>query len=159
MTFFSFFLLALVPGDPVTAIVGGAIPDPAPADRRSATTCISTSRSSSSTGIVARRTSCTVISGQVYFGPTGRGKVSTIIGQSLPVTLQLMLYAMILTLLIAIPIGVFSAYRAGTLFDRIANITAFGAISLPDFALGLILVVLGRRAAEVVAGAGLRPSD
>src|SRR6202042_1200636 len=77
--------------------------------------------------------------GQVYYGPTGRGKVSTLIGQSLPVSLQLMAYPMIITLVIAIPLGVLPASRAGSRFDRVANATAFGAIALPDFALALVL--------------------
>jgi peptide/nickel transport system permease protein len=34
---------------------------------------------------------------------------------------------------------VFAAYRSGTWFDKLANATAFGFISLPDFALGFIL--------------------
>ena len=50
-----------------------------------------------------------------------------------------MFYSMILTVLLAIPLGVFSSYWAGTWFDRVVNATAFGAIAIPDFALGLVL--------------------
>src|SRR5262249_37396564 len=77
--------------------------------------------------------------GHQYFGPTGRGEVWTAVEQHLPVSLELMAYAMFLTLIIAIPMGVFAAYKAGTLFDKIANMTAFGCIALPDFALALVL--------------------
>src|SRR3954468_21765397 len=77
--------------------------------------------------------------GTIYSGPTGRSSVSKAIGQALPVSLQLMAYAMILTVLIAIPLGVLAAYRSGTVLDKAINTTAFGAIALPDFALALIL--------------------
>jgi peptide/nickel transport system permease protein len=50
-----------------------------------------------------------------------------------------MVYAMILTILIAVPLGVIAAYRSGTVLDKAINMTAFGAIALPDFALALIL--------------------
>jgi peptide/nickel transport system permease protein len=84
-----------------------------------------------------------------YLYDIGRGNLgrSLITGQPvfvdlrerLPASLELTFAALILALGMAIPLGVFAAYRAGTFFDRLANITAFGAISLPDFALGLIL--------------------
>lgn len=77
--------------------------------------------------------------GHVYVGVSGREPVSTVIKQALPVSLELMAYAMVLTVLIAIPLGVLSAYKAGSRFDKVANITAFGSISLPDFALAIIL--------------------
>jgi peptide/nickel transport system permease protein len=46
---------------------------------------------------------------------------------------------MILTILIAIPLGVLAAYKSGTFIDRLINTTAFGSIALPDFALALVL--------------------
>jgi peptide/nickel transport system permease protein len=50
-----------------------------------------------------------------------------------------MAYATILTILIAIPLGVLAAYKSGSVIDRIINMTAFGSIALPDFALALVL--------------------
>ena len=46
---------------------------------------------------------------------------------------------MILTVLIAIPLGMLAAYRSGTITDKIITATAFGSIALPDFALAIIL--------------------
>jgi peptide/nickel transport system permease protein len=51
-----------------------------------------------------------------------------------------MAYTMLLTVLIAIPLGVLAAYKAGTWIDKVINFTAFGSISLPDFALAFILI-------------------
>jgi peptide/nickel transport system permease protein len=58
----------------------------------------------------------------------------------LPLSLQLMLYAQVLALLVSIPLGVFSAYRADSWFDRGANSTAFGLLSVPNFIVGVLLV-------------------
>jgi peptide/nickel transport system permease protein len=135
VSFFSFGLLSLAPGDPVTAIVGFA----SPAQRVQIRHQLHFDRPfvvqywDWLSGVLHGNL------GNQYFGPTGVQKVSTSIGQSLPVSLQLMAYAMILTLLLAIPLGVLAAYRSGTIIDKAINMTAFGAIALPDFALALIL--------------------
>jgi len=135
VTFFSFLLVTLIPGDPVTAIVGFA----SPADHKIIAHDLHLDENIFQqywhwlSGFVRGDM------GKQYFGPTGRGQVSTAIGQHLPVSLQLMAYAMFLTVIVAIPLGVFSAYKAGSRFDRVANVVAFGSISLPDFALALIL--------------------
>jgi peptide/nickel transport system permease protein len=58
---------------------------------------------------------------------------------ALPVSLQLMLYAQLIALVIAIPLGVFTAYRAGTRSDRSINAGAFALLALPSFVLALAL--------------------
>jgi peptide/nickel transport system permease protein len=58
---------------------------------------------------------------------------------ALPVSLQLMLYAQILALVVAVPLGVFTAYRAGTKSDRAVNTGAFALLALPSFVLALAL--------------------
>lgn len=62
------------------------------------------------------------------------------IGDALPVTLQLILYAQILGLAVALPLGILTAYKSGTWFDKITNTSAFGLLALPGFVLGLILI-------------------
>ena len=52
--------------------------------------------------------------------------------RALPVSLQLMLYAQLIALVIAIPLGVFTAYRAGTKSDRAINAGAFALLALPE---------------------------
>lgn len=65
--------------------------------------------------------------------------VSDRIADDAPVSLQLMLYAQLLALLIAIPLGVLTAQRAGGLLDKFANTTAFGVLAIPNFVLALVL--------------------
>ena len=76
--------------------------------------------------------------GKYYAVSSGR-PVSDDVKNALPLTLQLMLYAQLLALVLAIPLGIFTAYRAGSWFDKAANTTAFGLIAIPDFALALVL--------------------
>ena len=65
--------------------------------------------------------------------------VSEKLEAALPVSLQLMLYAQIIALVIAIPLGVFTAYRANTATDRSINAGAFALLALPSFVLALVL--------------------
>jgi peptide/nickel transport system permease protein len=60
-----------------------------------------------------------------------------------PVSLELMLYAQLLALALAIPLGIYTARRAGSFADKSINTTAYGLLALPNFvlALGLAYVV------------------
>ena len=65
--------------------------------------------------------------------------VSNAVGGALPASLQLIAYSQIIALVIAVPAGVFSAYRQDGIFDKFSNASAFGMLSLPNFAIGLLL--------------------
>jgi peptide/nickel transport system permease protein len=65
--------------------------------------------------------------------------VSTKLETALPVSIQLMLYAQILALLVAVPLGVLTAYRANTVTDKSINAGAFALLALPSFVLALAL--------------------
>lgn len=68
--------------------------------------------------------------------------VSAMIALRLPVTLELAVVAMAMSLLISIPVALVAAYRAGSRFDRVANGIALASISVPSFLLGLLLILL-----------------
>ena len=68
--------------------------------------------------------------------------VSAIIREKLPETLILLVMAQIVSLGIAIPWGVIAAYRANRVFDRTSTIASFGLLSVPNFAMGVILLYL-----------------
>jgi peptide/nickel transport system permease protein len=63
------------------------------------------------------------------------------IWQRLPNTLYLMLSAYVLTLLIAIPIGVLAAVRQYSWYDHLASAGAFFGISMPVFWFGLLMIL------------------
>ena len=68
--------------------------------------------------------------------------VSTTILEKMPATLLLTGTALLLSLLISIPIGIYSASRRNSWFDRLATITMTGGIAVPTFWLGMMTIVL-----------------
>jgi len=68
--------------------------------------------------------------------------VRTLILQKLPVTIQLAVMAMIFALLIGIPTGILSAVRKGTVTDYAANVVALSGLSIPNFWLGIIMILV-----------------
>jgi peptide/nickel transport system permease protein len=69
-------------------------------------------------------------------------QVSTAIAKALPVSLQLMLYAQILALILAVPAGVYAAYKANKRGDRVTSTVALAALSVPNFVLAIVLILL-----------------
>ena len=74
-----------------------------------------------------------------YYLNGGKRPLSAVIQMTLPVTLQLIVYAQIVALTLAIPLGLISAYKENGRFDRIVSSTLFTLVSFPGFALALIL--------------------
>ncbi len=77
--------------------------------------------------------------GRSYINETD---VSTYVRDRAPISLQLMLYAQILALLVAVPLGVLAAYRSNSRVDRGLSTAAFGLLSVPNFIIGVLLVYL-----------------
>jgi len=59
--------------------------------------------------------------------------------KGLPISITLMIYTQIVALVIAIPLGVITAYRANSVFDKGSNIGAFLALSIPGFVIAYLL--------------------
>jgi peptide/nickel transport system permease protein len=68
--------------------------------------------------------------------------VGELILQKLPVTIQLAAMALIIALVIGIPMGVLSAVKRNTPLDWLANVVALSGISIPNFWLGIILILV-----------------
>jgi peptide/nickel transport system permease protein len=127
-------LTSMLPGDPVDAIAGFASPEQKDALREDLGL-------DDPVPVQYARWIGDFVTGDLggYYSITGERPVMDRVSDSLPVSLQLMVYAQILALIIAIPAGVITAYRAGTRTDRTANATAFGMLAVPNFALALVL--------------------
>ena len=65
-----------------------------------------------------------------------------LIGQKLPITLQLAAYSIVVALVIAIPIGVLAAVRRNTAWDYVASSVSLCGVSIPNFWLGIMLILL-----------------
>lgn len=68
--------------------------------------------------------------------------VSQLIVQKLPVTIQLAVMSMIFAMLIGIPAGIIAAVRKGSVTDWLANFVALSGLSIPNFWLGIMLILL-----------------
>lgn len=85
--------------------------------------------------------------GEMLQGDFGRSYITGVETKQLvqdrfPQTLKLVIYAQVIALGIAIPWGVASARRANRAFDRGSTIGSFGLLSIPNFALGVLLLWL-----------------
>lgn len=136
VTFFTAILTDLLPGDPVTTIAPFATPEQRDDIRE---------QLGLDKGVIPRYLDWagdffTGDMGEYYAGAGVKGdEVFERVKQSLPRSAMLVLYVQILTLLIAVPLGVFSAYRANSRFDRIGNGTAFALVALPTFVLAAFM--------------------
>ncbi len=75
------------------------------------------------------------------FSPDGR-PVAEKIRERIPITLTINVLSMGLIFLVAIPVGVYSAVRKGSLFDRISTVTVFTGFAIPTFWLALLMMIL-----------------
>jgi ABC-type dipeptide/oligopeptide/nickel transport system permease component len=68
--------------------------------------------------------------------------VATDLRQRLPATLELITYSLLVAIAVAIPLGMRAARKPGKLSDRFAFGYGLGAGALPEFWLGLILILV-----------------
>lgn len=131
-----FLLIRLVPGDPIVQMLGeGATA----AD-------ISTLRHSYGFDLPLQTQYWQFLKG-VSHGDLGRSVrlregVMALIGQRYPYTLELTAAAMFIGILFSVPAGIWSAYRNGTRVDRTIGVVSLFGLSLPNFALGPVLILV-----------------
>jgi len=68
--------------------------------------------------------------------------VLDLILQKLPVTVELAFLSMLIALLISIPAGVIAAVRRGSVWDHGATVFALSGLSMPNFWLGIMMILL-----------------
>ena len=83
-----------------------------------------------------------MLHGDWGFSFISRIDVDTLILQRVPVTLAVIGASQLLALAIALPMGIYSAVKPYSWFDRIASTLAFIGFSLPTFFTGLLLILL-----------------
>lgn len=71
-----------------------------------------------------------------------RGPVFDIIMQRMPQTMTVIGTAYVIGVLIAIPIGIYSAYRQYSWFDQVGTFIAMIGFSVPTFFTGVLLIVI-----------------
>jgi peptide/nickel transport system permease protein len=69
-------------------------------------------------------------------------KVSDMIAERLPATLEMMIFAIVISLLVSVPIGVISATRANSFIDNLFSFFSLFWVSMPGFWIAIVAVLL-----------------
>jgi peptide/nickel transport system permease protein len=131
-----FSLIHLVPGDPVQAMLGESA---SPQDIAQLRTRLGLDRP-----LLVQYASFMTDAAKGNLGTSLRTNqpVVQVVGERLPATFQLAAAAMVAALVIAIPLGILAAVRAGTTTDHLATTLALVGISMPNFWLGPLLAIV-----------------
>jgi peptide/nickel transport system permease protein len=160
VTFASFALLNILPGDAADAILGGA-------DSTDNAEGLLEAREEIrkelglDRPIIVRYFSWL---GGVVQGDFGESYVQIapvweLLVERLPVTIELLILSQFLALLIALPCGVYSALKADKVQDRAIGMIAFGLVAMPPFLLAILLVFLFAVAWQIFPASGYFPIE
>ena len=69
-------------------------------------------------------------------------KVSALIAERLPATLELALMAALIALLVGIPLGVYAALKRGSVLSQLVMTGSLLGVSLPNFLIGILLILV-----------------
>lgn len=83
-----------------------------------------------------------VLSGDLGFSRTYKRPTEEILANRIGNTFWLMGAAFVISFIVAVPLGIWSAVRQYSAFDYIVNVGAFTGISIPAFWLGLLAIIL-----------------
>ena len=150
MSAFVFLMIHLVPGDPVRTMLGfRATPQNVAQVRRAL---------GLDQPLLAQYTQWL---GEALRGDLGEDfvshtPVSTLLAQRLPVTIELTLLSMTLAIVIGVPLGVRAAARPGWV-GRLTEGFVVAGIAIPDFWLGIMLVLLFAGIMHVLPPSGYVP--
>ncbi|MEV5337032.1 MULTISPECIES: ABC transporter permease [Actinomycetes] len=92
--------------------------------------------------------------GQSYFN---QYSVTELIAQRLPATLELTLIGVLLAVLIATPAAVFASLRPLGLVDRVLTAISTAGMALPQFLIGIVLIVVFAVQLKVLPARGYTP--
>lgn len=131
-----FALIHLVPGDPVQAMLGESASPREVADLRA--------RLGLDRPLYVQYTAFLRGAATGDLGTSLRTNQTVVaaIGERLPATVELAMAAMVVAVLIAIPLGIIAAVRAGTPIDHAATTLSLVGISMPNFWLGPLLAIV-----------------
>lgn len=138
LSYFCFYIMTLMPGDPVELM-------------------IQSNPKITSEDIVRLRSlygldqpaykryaswAGTIVQGDLGYSRTYRIPVKELIGPKLVNTFILSICSLSLAILIAVPLGIWTALRPGTKVDYLVNFFAFAGISVPSFWLAIVLIMI-----------------
>ena len=137
VTLLIFTLLYFAPGDPARIILGDDAPEEAVAELRE-----EMGLNDSFFVRYGRYMYNIIVKGD--FGDsyaTGEPVITTLL-ERYPVTIQLALCCMVMMILMGLPLGIISAVKQYSLLDNISVTVGLIAVSMPNFWLGLVLILI-----------------
>jgi peptide/nickel transport system permease protein len=138
VSFLTFSLTKMLPGSPVITILGSEASNPAARAALEERLGLDKSFAQQYLGYLHD----VVVNHDLGKSYSQDIPTTTSLAQRLPATIELMLLAQFFSLLIAVPLALFSAYRANSRADKAITASAFGLISVPGFAMAVFLVYL-----------------
>jgi peptide/nickel transport system permease protein len=81
-----------------------------------------------------------IVTGTLGHSLASGQSVISILGSDLPVTFELLAYAFVISLGLAIPIALLSARHPNGIFDRVSMLLSMGGLSIANYILALVLV-------------------
>ena len=132
----TFLMVNLLPGD-VAYVIGGE--DATPEDIQAIREAFGFDRN-----IIVRYFDWL---GKILQGDLGESYLTgepilTAIASRLPITIELIIISQFIALALALPAGIYSAYRNNTFMDRIISGCGFTTLSIPSFVMALLLIFL-----------------
>lgn len=82
------------------------------------------------------------IRGDFGYSLGSRQPITSIIGQRMPATLMLVGFALIMSIILGIAIGVLSAVKQYSWLDYVVTLFSFSWLSIPSFFLGLVVIYI-----------------
>ncbi len=138
ITFVTFLLLHLVPGDPARLVLGEAAQDPQVVAAVRHEWGLDRPLQVQYLQYVAH-----LVRGDLGVSIRSRRPVSGDLARYLPATVELGAVSFAITLLLGIPLGVLSGARERTLTDHTSRVASLLFLSMPSFWFGLILIYVG----------------
>lgn len=155
MSFVIYALMALMPGDPIDVMVQSD-PNLTPADAQRLKALYGLDKP---IGERYWNWLSAALGGDLGYSRIHNQPVLAVLGPRLSNTLVLMGASLVLSLLIAIPIGIYSALRPYSRTDYLVNFVALGGISIPTFWLALILIIIFAVSLGWLPAGGMGPAD
>lgn len=90
------------------------------------------------------------VKGDLGFSYIRKEPVNDALGTAYPITLQLLLYAQLMAIGLAIPLGVYSAYRSGGRADGAISTVSFGMLAMPNYVVAVLLILLFAKNISVI---------
>ncbi len=81
-----------------------------------------------------------VVTGHLGTSLSSGQSVGSILGADLPVSFELIGFAFLLSLLVAVPVALLAARHPNGIFDRVSMVLSMGGLSIANYVLALVLV-------------------